>query len=278
LEKKDWNKLKGYLETAAIHQLAISSENVTDTTVTNLNTSIETNDWTTAREWADLARNEIRIQKGRKKQIISAVDEIYRPLYLENIQNEVAGKGMMKAGEFRVFQRDEWIKIKTSTAYLMLKDKRLKDELERFYTKIERFNELPNTVIKICEKIYRKKIKEHYGNNVINLHYFIKTTSGSGAPSITHLLPFGRHPMQVYESDQKPEPEYIQLMRTDNTGTKLTSKGEFDEFEKLYEKMKKEVQDNSTLKDVKKLYEQITSKNMELKEILIQEIQSAFKI
>lgn len=276
--KKDWNKLKGYLETSAIHQQAISSENVTDNTVTNLSKAIDANDWPTAREWSDLAEKEISIQKGRKDQIIKAVEEIYSPLYLENIQNETAGKEMKRVGEFRYFQRDVWLKIESSTAYLMLDDKGLKEKLESHYEKITRINEFPNAILKICEKILRKRLIEHYGENIENLHYFVKTITGSGAPSLSHLLPFGRHPLEVSLPEHKPERDYIQLIKTDFQYKKLQSDEDFEKFDSVFKIMKQDVEKDPTITETKKLYNEIVKENIELKKILLEKIQSAFKI
>jgi len=276
---RSWKELKDQALIAGIHHLGISSEYVTRPTIENMSRAIEQNDWQTAEEWSKIVENEFSLQKGKKEQLIENLEQIYQPLYMESSHNETAGKEMKRVGEFRYFQRDEWIKISSGIAHLRIEDERLKNDLGSFYAKIEKFNDFPDLVTKVCERITRKRLEENYGENIRNLHYYVKTIKSTGAPNLSRLLPFGRHPLEVYPSQEKPQRAYIDL---DNEKTRqyqrLESEKDFEKFEQVFQLIKQDAETEPVIKQTRMLYEEITIENKQIRDRLLVKIKKASEV
>ena len=111
--KRNWNDLKKFIVTAGIYQYGIGSEYTTKETLDRFSRSIEQNDWPTAKQWALQIEKEIRTKKGKKEQIIEAVQQIFRPLYVENMSIESTMSSMIKSGNSVPLPIGEWNSIQS---------------------------------------------------------------------------------------------------------------------------------------------------------------------
>lgn len=275
---RSWKELKSQAKTAGIHHLGISSEYVTSSTIENMSRAIEQNDWQTAKEWGSIVEKEIRIKKGKKDVIIQSVTDVYRPLYIENLQIETTSKEIIRTGNYQPIATAEWIRIKSTPEYLRI-DETTRNKIVKFYNLIKQYNDLHVRILPIAQKMLREQAPNVFGEKIRAVRYWVKSSTGESAPDLAHLLLYGKHPLEQYDPETNPIPVRLELESEDGTRvTSLTTKNQFEIFNEWWKRITKEIYDDSTVRNTKEVFQKITERTDELKRIFLKNIQSQFDV
>jgi len=275
---RSWKELKEQAHIAGIHHLGISSEYVTRPTIENMSRAIEQNDWQTAKEWSNTVEKEIRIKKGKKEVIINAVTNVYRPLYIENMQIENISKVIIKTGNYQPLPSAEWDIIKNTPDYLRI-DELTRNKIAKFYKFIKQYNELHVRILPIAQRMVREQAPKVFGRKIRAVRYWVKSSTGEGAPDLAHLLVYGKHPLQQYDPETNPKTMRIELESEDGSRIiSLTTEDQFVKFDEWWKRITKEIFEDSTVKNTKEVFQKITTRNEELKRIFLVKIKSQFEV
>lgn len=267
---KDWPKVIRYAEIAGIYQLSISSEFVTSTSRSNMGRSIEQNDWRTAEEWAKIIETEIKTEKGKKDFNMEAIRDVYRPLYEESIQNEVATKNILNNNLSTTFSSSEWDSIQSLTKQLVIKDKELLGKIKTLYGKIHDYNQYPPTLQNQIKEIIQKEASSFYGLPVINVSYFYQKGNSGNAPALWDCLRTGEHPSERYGKDY--DFRYVSLELSNNKHKSLKEEKDLKDFEDLWKILVESVKTETSIPILSTKVHEIQKLNNELKPLFEEQI------
>lgn len=267
---KSWRELKNNAIIAGIHHRGISSEYVTTTTIENMSRAIEQNDWQTASEWAKIIESEIKTEKGKKDFNIEAVREIYRPLYEESLQNDVAAKNILNNNVNTMFSSKEWDRIQSVTKILMIKDKKLIKKIDTLYEKIKEYNQHPPTLEGQIKSIIHREATKFYGMNVEDIHYFFKREGSGSSPALWDCLRSKQHPLE--RNTQPYDYRTIELQTSNKSSKELNDEEDIVQFDKLWDILLEKVDNEINLSKLGNQVKEIQNLNNELKPIFEDQI------
>lgn len=267
---KNWKDLKKYAKTAGIHHIGISSEFVTNVTIENISRAIERNDWATAEEWAKIVEIEIKTEKGMKDFNIEAVNQVYRPLYEESIQNDVAAKNILDNNVNTTFSSKEWDHIQSVTRNVMIKNQNLINKINLLYEKIKNYNRFPPTLENQIQSIIRKEATQFYGIPVDDVQYYFKTKGSGSSPALWDCLRSKKHPL---ERNTRPyDSRVIELRTSDKSSKELKDPEAIEQFDKLWDILLEKVENEINLSKLDEQVKEIQNLNDELKPIFEEQI------
>ncbi|MGI0072742.1 MAG: hypothetical protein ACREA3_02885 [Nitrosotalea sp.] len=270
---RNWKKLKKNVVTSGIHQIGISSKDVTRSTIENMSRAIEQNDWATAEKWGVVVEEEIQTQKGRKETNLKLVDAVYAPLYQEMSAIETASSNDQGVRSFIPFPHTAWDQVRLSTLFLTLTDEDFRNEIGSLYNLISEYNMLDNQVRVTAEQIIRNRTIDVYGPGDIQVYYFVRTPQGQiSAPALWECLISGIHPSQRLGLSSVPQ--YIQV-QFNNLGRSedRRSQDDFNQFETFWGIVLEDANRNQEIVRKRNLFDEIIEKNAPLKTKVFDKIQ-----
>ncbi|MGY5148631.1 MAG: hypothetical protein ACW9W3_01040 [Candidatus Nitrosopumilus sp. bin_68KS] len=267
---KDWPKVIHYAEIAGVYQLSISSEFVTSVSRSNMGKVIEQNDWPTAEEWAKIIETEIKTEKGKKDFNIEAINQIYRPLYEESIQNDVAAKNILENKVNTTFSSKEWDHIQLVTRNLMIKDQNLINKIDLLYAKIKDYNQFPPTLENQIKSIIHREATKFYGMNVDDVHYYFRLKTSGSSPALWDCLRAKQHPLERNTSPY--DYRVIELRTSDKSSKELKDPEEVVRFDELWDILLEKVDGEINLSKLEEQVKEIQSLNNELKPVFEEKI------
>lgn len=275
IASRTWRDMKNNIETVAIYQLGISSEDSTRSTIENLSNAIEQNDWSTAKEWASIVEKEIQTKKGSKEILLKLTDVVYEPLYQECKTIEYAYNNTQKVKNFIPFSHIAWDKVKDEPMFLTLTDESIRKELESFYSIISEYNQLEAITRRSAEEIIRRKITEFYGGQIADVLFFVDTGGSRSAPSLWDCAIIGIHPAERLGSST---PVFIQVSSSHTGRTESRQNEEdFKFFNRFWEAVLHDIHDDLNISRRRELFDIIADRNNTVKNKLLDAIKFALK-
>ncbi len=272
----NWKKLKKNVITAGIHQIGISSTDVTRSTIENMTRAIEQNDWPTADKWGAVVEKEIETQKGNKDTLLKLADTIYQPLYQELYAMESAVISQ-HIKNFIPFPSTSWDQVRQNPLFLTFVDDELRKELGLFYEKILEYNSLDSITRSAAEQIIRHRINDVYESGDMEIFYFVRTPQGQiSAPALWDCLLSETHPKERLGSPSIPQ--YIQVQsHSQNTSENRDTQSDFNQFDTLWSIIVRDSNNNKDILRRRNLFNEIIERNPSLKTKIFERIQYAFK-
>jgi len=253
----NWYKLKKHVATAGTHLEGISSEFVTNATITNMTKAIERNDWVTAEKWKKPIHDEIITEKNKKDFNTEAVNNVYHPLYMENISIQVTAQNILNINDHSIeLPSIEWDKISEPTLKYLIKDKFIANKLVELYKKIKNYNIYLKEIKLQIEKIVQEELESFYNKEIKTMNYNFKHDDGSISYSIIDCLRMEKHPLNCY--DKLYQSKNITLEFFENKTEKLDDVkiGEFDIiWSKTSVRVKNDPMISKLINDVKEIQE-----------------------
>ena len=273
---KNRDEVTNHVVTVGTYEYGISSPFATRETIESMSNAVDQNDWPTAEEWAKIVEHEIEIKKAKKNEIINQAELIYEPLYQESLQIEGAIKSSTFTKTMPTFSFAEWQKIKNGSIYLNIQDLELKDQIEKFYDLIEKYQHLWGKAYNKSEQIVQSAASAFYSVPVIEIRCIIKTKDGErGIPELQHLLLTNTYPTDYYPAGSTLSSIEIRIQNGNNI--RKDSEQDFQHLKQLWSNLLDKAKEDADINELRNLFEQISKMSPIIKIQLMRKIREKWE-
>jgi hypothetical protein len=263
-----WNavRLTKKVNIVATYLSCISSPKTSAQPIENISRFIESGDWKTAEYWQKRIHEDIKYNRGQKDLVMKAAEAVFRPLHAESFAISQTHQNIITTRNYSDFRTDTWQKIIIESSYGMIVDTELKKEIEEFYQKIQKYNNLRYAVFIRFTDLIKLTASEIFKTRVNDIRYFV-TDRGDrqSAPDILRCVLFQTHPLKTGDDLKPVQLDIVYSDKGDsNTLVLKPNEQDFDKFEEFWTKMIGSAESDNSLQELRTLLHEIEEENKEL--------------
>lgn len=276
IRKRKWNELDKKLEIAAMHQFSIGNEYATKTTVENMTRAIDLGDWASAEEWAQELKEEIANKKGKREVIIKSAELVFRPLHEDSVNIDISCKGILDRKSYYGIASNVWVQLKNSGIHLMIEEANLRHRIENFYSKINQYGTLASRINTDTERLIKESMSTAFGRKIKAIRYLVWDYDTSSDPNLIGCALFDLHPLDYYKKFTRLQ---VDIQFSDENSMNAHKENEdFDKFDKGWQTVLQAVRENTDVKKLKNLLDEIMIENNKLLKIYGERIEMQWKV
>lgn len=225
-------------------------------------------------------QNRTQRRAWRRDYVIKSIDSIYGPLHDESIKIEETYNNTKSLGIYFLFIPNTWSKIKNEYTYHLIDDENFRKEINAFYELVDECNTLVSYAKDKVTEIIRNRGSKFYDFAVENIGYYFRLSTGMrDAPDTVGCLINGIHPRDAFKkSSEVWEVSVVFKDHGSLSSNNLKSEKDFQDFDKLWEIMLKDVSEDQNIPKMKLLYDKVQSENLKLRKKLVERIQLQWKV
>jgi hypothetical protein len=185
-------------------------------------------------------------------------------------------RGMIYSRKYPSFDTGEWNKIKQNSYQSLIEDIELRRRIDSFYNLVQEYNNKIGLINRLTNEIIITKASEIYSKNVNDINYDIDSTQGNGRVELFDCALQTIHPLDYYRV--KGTLRYIDVQFVDNAGQQSTRYIDNALFDKMWDLVIKEINQNDEIIKFKQMFERLKIENSELMKIYSEKIEMQWKV
>lgn len=208
------------------------------------------------------------------------IDTIYGPLYREITANLAKGSPSVKS-PFEMLSRSKWQRIKSDYLYHFVPDP-LKDQLERHYALVDKYNGLLGRVLTRVNQTILDEASKFYEMPIAQIEYATFWTPGSNQniPIDTCVI-FGVHPRDYLRSiySEMGTLKFSVALNRQRTGERdLSGSESLKTFDKFFDSVCKTVSELDVVMEIKKTLGGLNFEGQEVQERTLRQIREPWSM